>query len=280
MTPTTQPIARASLVATTEPNKHILSTAAATHSGQPQGSPVTTDSSDNMSIEEEIQELEDQFFTVVRNAASDLETVDLFIVKLCITNLPVSLKHQHINYLEEHRLAIENAKSVREILLILSQHWDFLNCGLLEELVRKFGGDDTRQLMREYTEKLKEFRKKTKVIDFIGKWAGSCPPQFSEYDTELDEEEWSDRTLEDLNSLRIRQAKEVFAVKHTLRCIKVKKGCVSVTWAIPNALPGFADSLQYILPVLKEEYGICTVVFHGKHIPELSRPEVSLCSLS
>ena len=233
---------------------------------------------EKVSIEKEIQDLEDQFFTVVCKAASDLEKVDLSIVKLCIANLPVSLKHQHIKYLEEHLPAIESAESVSEIFSILSQYWDFLNCGLLEEIVRKFGGSETRRLMHEYLEKLKEFRKKTTLIDFIDKWAGSCPPQFSEFDTELDQEEWNARTLEDLERLRIQQANGVFVVKHTLRCIKVKRGCVSVTWGLPNSVPGIADNLQYILPLLKEEYGILTVVFQGQRIPELSRPKVSYLS--
>ena len=173
-------------------------------------------------MEMEIQELEDQFFTVVCQASSDLENVDLSIVKLCIANLPVSLKHQHIKFLDECLPAIECAESVSEIFSILSRNWDFMNCGLLKEMVRKLGSNETKQLMEEYSEKLREFRMKTKFIDFTDKWTGNCPSPILDF-----------ATLEDRETLLIQQAKARFVKECTLP-LPSYKDFESDTWALPQ----------------------------------------------
>ena len=226
-------------------------------------------------IEKEIQDLEDQFFTVVYKAQSDLQNVDLSMVKLCIMQLPVSLKHQHIKFLQENLSAIESAHSIGEIFSILSLYWDFLNCGLLQELVRRLGKGELKQLMEQYTEKLREFRMNTKLEDFICKWARNCPCDFSEFITKMGDD-WRDRTLEDLEKFRIELARKMYVKDYTLYCTRIKPGSVSVTWALPRALPGIADALQSIFSLLEEDYDVTVVVFQGKYIRSKLSDEASL----
>ena len=213
--------------------------------------------------------------------SSDLElNVSLSMVKLCITQLPVSLKHQHIKFLQENHAAIENAESVREIFSILSPRWNFLNCGLLNEIVRKLGSYEIKQLMEKYTEKLREFRMKTKLSGFVitDRGAQICPSNVSELNT-LMGENWCDHTLEELDRFRIELAYQFCVEEYALPCKKIKLGSISVTWALPDCLPGIDDKLQYIFSLLKEKYGVLMIELQGKHIPELSYSEVSLCSL-
>ena len=244
-----------------------------------EGANITTESLER-NIEKEIQELEDEFSSVVLKAALDLEKIELSLVKLHITTqLPVSVKHQHIKFLQENLSAISNAKSVHEIISILALYWDFLNCGLLNEIVRRLGNPETKQLMEKYMEKLRQFRVKTKLGDFIGKWARRCPLHFSELITELGGN-WRDRTLEDLENFRIELARAICVEGYALPCIANKPGSVSVTWALPSSLPGIAETLQSIFSLLEEEYDVLMIVFQGKHIPELSELaplEVSYC---
>ena len=292
-------LSRGSPLATTEPAKQLPSTAASP-SDKPSHNPVTaaepgkqpeapstmveganiTTESLERNIEKEIQELEEEFSSVVMKAALDLEKIELSLVKLHITTqLPVSIKHQHIKFLQDNLPAISNAKSVQEIFSILALYWDFLNCGLLNEIVRRLGNHETKQLMDQYMERLREFRVKTKLGDFIGKWARCCPPHFSELITELPGE-WSEHTLEDLENLRIELARTICVEGYALPCISTKPGSVTVTWAIPSSLPGIADTLQSIFLLLEEEYDVLAIVFQGRRIPELSELaplEVSYC---
>ena len=261
-------------VTTAEPSKHPEAPSTTV-----EGANITTESLER-NIEKEIQELEDEFYSVVMKAAQDLGgKVKLSVVIQCISQLPVSIKHQHIKFLQENLSAINNAKSVGEIFSILGLYWDFLNCGLLNEIVRRLGNYETKQLMEKYTEKLREFRVKTKLEDFIGKWARCCPPHFSEFVTEM-RGDWRDRTLEDLRNFRIELARTVCVEEYALPCLTITPGSVSVTWALPSSLPGIADTLQSIFSLLEEEYDVLTMVFQGKHIPELSELaplEVSYC---
>ena len=241
-----------------------------------EGANITTESLER-NIEKEIQELEEEFSSVVMKAALDLEKTELSLVKLHITTqLPVSIKHQHIKFLQENLSAINNAKSVGEIFSILALYWDFLNCGLLNEIVHRLGSYETKQLMDQYMEKLREFRVKTKLEDIIGKWARCYPPHFSKFTTEL-LGEWRNRTLEDLQNFRLELARTICVEEYALHNIKIYPGSVTVTWAIPSSLPGIADTLQSIFPLLEEEYDVLTIVFQGKHIPELSTLEVGSC---
>ena len=232
-------------------------------------------------IEEEIQELDDQFFDVVYKAQCDLEKVDLAMIKLRITQLQVSPTQEDIKLLQEIRPEIEKAKTVSEIFSILSEHtyWDCLNCGLLNKIVRRFGSYETKQLMEKYAERLREFRAKTKLEDFIGKWARSSPSHFSEFVSEMGGV-WRDRTLEDLENFRIELARTMYVEEHVLHYTRITPGSISVTWAIPSSLPGIADTLQAIFPRLKKEYDVLMVVFQGRHIPELSElAPLEVCKL-
>ena len=252
-------------------------------SKQPE-SPSTTAEAANVTIEtlkldKQIQNLENQFWDIVDKAAKHLETTRLSDLQRCVTQLPVSVKYQHVGFLEGNRLAINDTKSVNEIFSILALYWDFLNCGLLDVIVCRLGNDETKQLMEQYKEKLREFRMKTKLGDYIGKGKESNPRLFTEFTTELGDD-WRERTLEDLEEFRIEQARSMQVEKYALSCTRIKLGSVSVTWALPSSLPGIADTLQSILPRLKKEYDVLMVVFQGKHIPELSElapQEVSYC---
>ena len=286
-TPSDQPEGKP--LATTEPTQRIPTTVA-TPSDQPQDSPVTiaectkqpeiplteaniTTETLEENIEEEIQNLESQFWDIMDKAANHLETTRLSDLKRCITQLPVSVKYQYVRFLQGNLSAINNATSVDEVFSILSLYWDFLNCGLLDVIVRRLGNDETKQLMEQYKVKLREFRMKTKLGDYIGKGKGSNPRYFTEFTTELGGD-WRERTLEDLEQFRIKLARLMQVEEYALHFNRVQPGSVSVTWAIPSSLPGIANTLQSTFPLLEEEYDVLKVVFQGKRILKLRELEV------
>ena len=97
-------------------------------------------------MEKEIQELEDEFFSVVFKAAGNIGDENLSKVKMCLKVLPVSTKHSHIYLLQpEQRSAIDNAKCINDLFYILARYWDFLNCELLNVIIRRFGDVEMKQ---------------------------------------------------------------------------------------------------------------------------------------
>ena len=201
-----------------------------------------------------------------------MQTVELSEVKLCVTQLPVSVKYQHLHFLEHNRSAIIDATSVDAILAILGRYWDYLNCGLLNEVVHQLGSGETKQLMEQYMEKLRQFRLKTKLGDFFGKATQSIPPHFTTFITVMGNE-WRDRTLEDLEDVRQKLAHSMYLKEYAMHFKSAETGSIAVTWAFHSSIPAITDILQSAFQLL-EKYGVLRVIFQGKCIPEPKSPEV------
>ena len=271
--------------------KHFASTATAptTSGDHQQSSPVTAAEADLCStvvespkvssqlsksgIDMEIEELERQFLNVVGEAAEDLTTVKLSKVKLCVTQLPVSLKYQHLHFLEQNRSAISNAQNIDDIFAILGRYWNYLNCSLLNEVVHQLGSGETNKLMEQYMEKLRRFRMKTKLRDFIGKSTKKLPPHFTTFVTKMGED-WRDRTLQDLEEFRKELAHAMHLEEYATHITSAEQGCVAVTWAVHSSLPAITDVLQSAFQLLEKKYSVLRVIFQGIHIPEPKSPEV------
>ena len=73
-------------------------------------------------------------------------------------HLPVSLKGQFGQLLEDRTSRIWNAKTVGELFTILSYFWDYLHPDLLHYLVKRFGIEQTIDLMSGYVDELSKFR--------------------------------------------------------------------------------------------------------------------------
>ena len=224
-------------------------------------------------IDHEIQELEHQFFNVVRKAAKDMRTVELSDVKLCVTQLPVSVKFQHLHFLEHNCSAIIDATSVDAIFAILGRYWDYLNSSLLNEVVHRLGSVETKQLMEQYTEKLRQFRMKTKLGDFFGKATEIIPPHFTTFITEMGNH-WRDRTLEDLQNFRKELAHAMYLKEYALHFKSAETGSVAITWAFHSSLTAITDVLQSAFQLLEKKYCVLRVIFQGKSIPEPKLLEV------
>ena len=237
-----------------------------------ESSKVSMQSSEN-NIDKGIQELECQFLKVVRKAGRDVRTADLSDVKFCVTQLPVSVKYQHLHFLEHSCSAIVDATSVDAIFAILGRYWDFLNCGLLNEVVRQLGNDPTKQLMEQYMMKLKEFRMKTKLGDFFGKATRNIPPHFTTFVTELGEG-WEERTLEDLEQFRKELARSMYLKDYAMHFKCVEAGSVAITWAVHSSLPEITDILQSAFQLLEKKYGVLRVIFQEKCITQQRLLEV------
>ena len=126
------------------------------------------------SMKDAIEGLEDEFDGLANRAADDIEQsirggeTKLARVKSTITRLPVSIRHHHVKFLVGKLSAINKAESVNELFSILDLYWDFINCGLLERLIGRFG---STQRLDIYLKRLKDFRVTTTVREFTGKLA-------------------------------------------------------------------------------------------------------------
>ena len=218
-------------------------------------------------IEKEIEKLENQFLYVVNEAARILKTVELPEVKQCIAQLRASVKYQHMRCFAGNLTAINRAQSVDAIFSILELYWDFLNCGLLSEIVHKLGNDETKKLMEEYTEKLRVFQKETNLREFLSsRWTRQTPPHFTEFVIEMGGT-WGDRTLDGLENLRKELAHSICVKEYALHFKSAHEDqldSMSVTWVLLNFFPTIALVSSFSL--LEAKYDIIKMIFQGKCI--------------
>ena len=118
-------------------------------------------------LEEEIDALERLFLDLVDTTADGFidANFSLHCLKRCLTQLPVSVKVRHIKFLAGNLVNILKAENIEDICAIHGLYWDFINCGLLVEMIHRFekGLPDVKQELEKYLCKLKLFRCQTKV---------------------------------------------------------------------------------------------------------------------
>ena len=139
-------------------------------------------------------------------------------------------------------------------------------------MIRKLGNDQTKLLMEQYMEKLRRFRMKTKLGDFVDKWAHSIP-HFTTFITEMGEN-WRDRTLEDLEDIRKELAESMYLKEYAMHFKSAGTGSITITWALQSTLPAISDILQSAFQLLEKKYGVLRVIFQGECIPEPKSLEV------
>ena len=157
------------------------------------------------SLADTIEYFEDEFASLVDRACQDVRerepepTVFLFQV----TTLRVSDCIQHRSFIRKELTDIPPPVSFERIWTRLTIYWNFLNYGLLEHIIGIFGSKDLKHQMQGYVKKLSEFKRTTRLCDFIASWPvlKETPPE-----TELRlfiasmKHDWEKCTMDDLDS--------------------------------------------------------------------------------
>ena len=162
--------------------------------------------------------------------------------------LPINLKAQFSELVRSQAKALVEASSVDEIFMIISPYWNSLHPTLLEYLVKKLEDGELDTRMRQYMEKLREFRVCTKLGKFIDKWTGGIPPGFNEFVLKLGEE-WREKTIEDLEQFRISLSRQRCFDGHMAYVKKASTGCIALVFALPQCcfpLKLEKDSLDFL----------------------------------
>ena len=76
-----------------------------------------------------------------------------------------------------------------------------MNCGLLERLIERFGSIGTQRRMEGYLKRLKDFRARTTLREFTGKWTRKIPSNLSAFKMEMGDG-WLDKTLEEVEEVK------------------------------------------------------------------------------
>ena len=179
-----------------------------------------------------------------------------------VTKVTDNLKRKGIN-MADFRLyvitlfsrdIVSNANSVAEIIEAISRHrlWDYLSYSPIEEISRKFGGDDPELSMwiSEYKSELAGFKAITKIADYI-KVSNEDEDSMAEPKDRLKIARYNkqyyrrlsfklktpvtENSLDYIDKLWSSIAEHFFLPSLSVLLDTIKKGCVEVTWLVPTS---------------------------------------------
>ena len=191
-------------------------------------------------------------------------------LQISVAVLPTSLKYQHRHFLEHHSSQIAKSTTVAEILSILNNYCDFLNCSLLAHIIGKFGDDKLKKQLSNYMEALQEFRSRTKIADFMETCTGSpnLSPEFVALETKMSPE-WEHRTLEEAEEYHKTMTQNSSFANYVVSLVKVKKGSIYLMWSVPK------HAIQFLAAAMDSDFlqhhGIERVAIGGEDLEAYKR---------
>ena len=195
-----------------------------------------------LSLVEEIKQFEKKYADLVVSVRNAFKRGGVSFEKVqdCLLQLPVCLK-QYAKLLQSEAARLCQASSINELFFILSPYWDFLNPSLLAHLAHSFGDEQTIRLVEEYLGELREFRKRTKINNFIDKWTGILLPDTQEIVMELGDN-WKEKSLEQLEELRIEVSRKRCFEDYVMPLKRIRVSSVDAVFSLPESVD--VDSLE------------------------------------
>ena len=184
-------------------------------------------------LEDKIARMEQDFEELVDSVEeSFVKNVLLEKVQNSLKHIPVSLKRDLGKYFRKEFLETE---SIKELLLTLSCYWDYLNPGLLEFLVRKFGSEYNIALLATYLEKLEQFRLEVK----LGEYVKSRQRNININDGKIYKEittimghDWENKTLQDVEYYKNELA-DLCHIQRLFGRINIPRSSIALIFYIP-----------------------------------------------
>jgi hypothetical protein len=183
------------------------------------------DSHESVDIASKIETLEYQFITLQTRIRLELSanpdmTVQRLLAKLA--GLPLSLRKEYESSIAKHIPSMRTESQVNELFIHLNPLMSFIDYGLIEYIIKKFGSDALKRDMRSFCGEMVVFMKETTIKQLIGHLPGQIeiPPKFSLIVAKIGENA-SECTLEQLNTIRKRYCSEIKLSEIVLHLVTV-----------------------------------------------------------
>ena len=212
----------------------------------------------------EIDNFERRFEELVFEVQTEIEEkcTDLKKFRHSITLLPASIKHEHTKFLKENLSDLKKAENLDEIFMHLNLYWNFIDYGMLEFVVKRYGSLALKQRMNEYMSDLEVFRSATTVFQLFQVWP-NCRmdpiPYFSKLTTKLDRG-LTEYTLQELDRLRKGLCNEL-SLSTTLFMLQgVIEGSLIISWHVPSEIvPELRRSIPGVRTGFFQEFGVVSI---------------------
>ena len=164
-------------------------------------------------LEQEITMLERDFTDLVDLIVASFknQSIPLGKITTSMMHLPLLSKLELGEKFQKMFSKFDETKSLGELFYLLSHFWDYLNPGLLEFLVEKFGQENDKARLTGYLCKMTAFRTRVKIVDYLqAKERTNNALSIYRYRRVISimDCDWKQRTLQDAENFRVKFAKE------------------------------------------------------------------------
>ena len=216
-------------------------------------------------IASKIENLEDQFDSLRTRIMLELSakpdmTVQTLLNKL--TGLPLSLRKEYELSIAKQISNMSSETQINKLFIVhLNPLSSFIDYGLIEYVVKKFGSDGLKKDMRSYCSEMILFMKETTIKQLIDHLPGQAevPPKFSLIEAKIGENV-SECTLEQLNTIRKRYCSELKLSEIVFHLLAlVDSNSFIVRWLVPSALA--SDIMKFAKTISQTFYQDCNITY-------------------
>jgi len=129
--------------------------------------------------------------------------------------------------------------------------------------------------VEEYLGELREFRKRTKINNFIDKWTGTLPPDTQEIVLELGDN-WREQSLQQLEELRIEVSRKLCFEGYVMPLKGIKLSSVDAVFSLPVSVDIDSHELESLRQFFQENH-VLRILLSGVCILNLQLQEVYSC---
>ena len=127
-------------------------------------------SNEPMNMASRIENLEDQFDNLQTRIIKELSTNPSITVQEILdklTRLPLSLRKEYESSIVKRIPSMCTETQINELFIHLNPLTSFIDYGLIEYFIKKFGSDTLKRDMQFYCSKVLQFMKKTTIKQLI-----------------------------------------------------------------------------------------------------------------
>ena len=194
-----------------------------------------------------------------------------------LTRLPLSLRKEYESSLAKRIHRMRKETQINDLFIVhLNDLSSFMDYGLIDYLIKKFGSDGLKKDMVSYCSEMVVFMKETTIEQLRGHLPGEpeVPPKFSLLKARIDEDP-SKYTLEEVNTIRKQYCSKLKLSAMVLHLLTFKKSkSFIVWWLVPSAVA--SDLLRFAKTIdqsFYQEYKITSLTLDGMWI-QLSDAEI------
>ena len=166
-------------------------------------------------------------------ANDDINTVKILNT---LTLLPMQLRKEYEKAIKELLPAILHLERINELFYHLNPLLSFLDYGLLEYIIKRFGSDVIKEDMKAYSSDMQVFMKQTTIHQLIDHLPGQqeAPPNFSILKAKIGKNAKT-YTLAKIDTLRKRICAEIRLSEIVFRLIALEESnSFIVSWLVPT----------------------------------------------